>query len=94
VGQEGLEPSANGLRVRCSTIELLAQLRGCFRYQIRWAIVQSPCLGTDDLEREALVGKQEGADRPQRNSQRYAEGLVARTSKPLLPGTSKIVPAG
>ena len=45
VGQEGLEPSANGLRVRCSTIELLAQLRGCFRYQIRWAIVQSPCSG-------------------------------------------------
>ena len=26
VGQEGLEPSANGLRVRCSTIELLALL--------------------------------------------------------------------
>ena len=30
----------------------------------------------------------------QRNSQRYATGSAARTSKPLLPGTSNVVPAG
>jgi hypothetical protein len=40
VGQEGLEPSANGLRVRCSTIELLALSKLLFRYQIRVLTVQ------------------------------------------------------